>query len=83
MSLRALDIQCLNECINVEWKIGEKLCPIVAFYRAPRQSQKNFKTYIDNFELYLETLSQKNLIFLVAIGDNSTSQGKALENVTS
>ena len=57
--------------------------------------RKNFETFIDNFELNLETLSRKNPFPLVAIGnlivkakvwccnDNTTSQGKALENVTS
>ena len=64
-------------------------------YRSPKQLPDNFETLIDNFELNLETLSQKNLILLVAIGDfnakskfwycndNTTSQGKAFENVTS
>ena len=59
------------------------------------QSQFNFETCIDNFELNLETLSRKNPFLLVAIGDfnakskfwycndNTTSQRKALENVTS
>ena len=38
-------------------------------YRSPKQLPDNFETLIDNFELNLETLSQKNLILLVAIGD--------------
>ena len=95
LPLRVLDIQYLNECINFELKIGDKLCTFVALYRSPSQSQDNFETFIDNFELNLETLSRKNPFLLVAIGDfnakskvwycndNTTSQGKALENVTS
>ena len=59
------------------------------------QSQDNIETFIDNFWLNLETVSRKNPFLLVAIGDfnakskvwycndNTTSQGKALENVTS
>ena len=93
MPLRVLDIQYLNECINFELKIGDKLCNVIALYRAPSQSQDNFEMFIDNFELNLETFSRKSPFLLVAIGDfnakskfwycndNTTSQEKALENV--
>ena len=93
--LRVLDIQCLNECINFELKIDDKLWTFVAMYRSLSQSQEHLQTFIYDFELISETLSQKNPFFLTAIGDfnvkpkcwycndNSTSQGKALENVTS
>ena len=95
MPLRVLDIQYLNECINFELKIGDKHCTFVALYRSPSQSLDNLETFIDNFELNLETLSRKSPFLLVAIGDfnakskvwycndNTTSQGKPLENVTS
>ena len=63
------DIQYLNEGINFELKIDDKLCTFAALYRSPRQSQDNFETFIDNFELNLETLSRKNPFLLVAIGD--------------
>ena len=55
----------------------------------------HFERFIGNFELNVEALSRKNAFLLVAIGDfnvkskfwycndNTTSQGKALENVTS
>ena len=55
----------------------------------------HFERFIGNFELNIEALSRKNAFLLVAIGDfnvkskfwycndNTTSQGKALENVTS
>ena len=95
LPLIVLEIQYVNECINFELKIGDKLCTLVALYRSPSQSQDKFETFIYNFELNLETLSRKNPFLLVAIGDfnakskvwycndNTTSQGKALENVTS
>ena len=95
LPLRVSGIQYLNECINFELKIRDKLCTFVALYRSPSQSEDNFETFIDDFELNLETLSRKNPFLLVAIGDfnaksklwycndNNTSQGKTLENVTS
>ena len=84
-----------NRWQNFELKIGDKICTFVTLYRWPSQSQDNVETFIDNFELNLETLSRKNPFLLVAIGDfnakskfwycndNTTSQGKALEHVTS
>ena len=49
LPLRVLDIEYLNECINFELKVGDKLCTFVDLYRSPSQSQDNFQTFIDNF----------------------------------
>ena len=68
LPLRVLDIQYLNECINFELIIGDKLYTFVALYRSPSQSQDNFETFIDNTELNLENLYRKNPFLLVAIG---------------
>ena len=95
LPLKVVDIQYLNEYINFELKIVDKHCTFVALYRSPGQSLDNFETFIDNFQLNLESLSRKNPFLLVAIGDfnakskvwycndNTMSQGKALENVMS
>ena len=94
-AFKSLRHSILNECISFELKIGDKLCTFVALYRSSSQSQDNFETLIDNFELNLETLSRKHPFLLVATGDfnakskfwycndHTTSQGKALEDVTS
>ena len=83
LPVRVADIQYLNECINFELKICDKFCTNFS------QSQSNFETLIDNFELNLETLSQKIPFLLAAIdyfnakskfwycNDNTTSQRKA------
>ena len=39
LPLRVLDIQYLNECINFELKIGDKLCTFVVLYRSPITGQ--------------------------------------------
>ena len=64
-------------------------------YRSSSQSQDNSETFINKVELNLETLTQKNSYLVVVIGgfnakskicycnENTTSQGKALEDVTS
>ena len=63
LPLKVLDIQYLNQCINFGLKIDDKLCTFVALYRSPSQSQDNFETFVDNFELNLETLTRKNPFF--------------------
>ena len=78
--------------MNFELKIGDKLCTFVALYRSPSQSRGNFEMFI--IKVTNQCLSRKNPFLLVAIGDfnakskfwycndNTTPQGKALENVT-
>ena len=77
--------------MNFELKIGDKLCTFVALYRSPSQSRGNFEMFI--IKVINQCLSRKNPFLLVAIGDfnakskfwycndNTTPQGKALENV--
>ena len=93
MPLQVLDIQYLHECINLELKIGDKLCQFVALYRSPNQTKDKFEKFSDNLELNLGTLPQINPFLLVAVGDfnrkskswyfndNTTSQGNELENI--
>ena len=50
----------LEECINFELKLGDKLCHFVALYRSPSQAQDNFLIFSQNFELTLEKLSENN-----------------------
>ena len=42
LPLRVCDISLLDECINFELKIGDKLCRFVALYRSVSQTQDNF-----------------------------------------
>ena len=60
LPLKVANIQFLQECINFEMKIGEKLCNLVALYRSPNQSQDEFETFAKNLELNLDTISANN-----------------------
>ena len=95
MHLRVLDIQYLHECINIELKIGDKLCYIIALYRSPNQSQDEFEKFSEKLELNLDSLVQNNPFLVVLIDDfnvksknwyknNKCSfEGNIIENVTS
>ena len=51
LHLRVLDIQYLHECINIELKIGDKLCYITALHRLSSQSQDEFEKFSEKLEL--------------------------------
>ena len=44
--LRVCNISLLDECINFELKIGNKLCRFVALYRSPSQTQDDIFSQI-------------------------------------
>ena len=69
LPLRVINIGYLHECLSFEVQIGDKICNFVALYRSPSQSQDNFETFADNFEMTLEILAQKNTFLITAIGD--------------
>ena len=94
LPLRVINIGCLHECLSFELQIGDKICNFVAIYRSPSQSQDDFETFADNFEMTLELLAQKNPFLLTAIKVNARSsnwhnkdktsfEGNTIENVTS
>ena len=89
--LRILSVQ---ECINFEMKIGDKVCNFISLYRSPSQTLDNFETS-KNFELNLENIVHRNPFLVVVIGDfnaksskwhcqdKSTFEGNVIDNITS
>ena len=55
LSLRIIDITYLNESVRFELKVGDKLCSFIALHRSPSQSQDQFKSFIENLEVNLES----------------------------
>ena len=66
--LRIISINYLSECINFEIMIGNKICNFITLYRSPSQNQDDFQAFIDNLEMNLETLAQRNLFLMVVTG---------------
>ena len=69
LPLKVLNISYLKECLNFEFKIGDESCNFVALCRSLSQSQDDFETFSDNFEMTLETLAQKRSFLTRIIGD--------------
>ena len=69
LPLKILNIQYLHECINFEIRIGGKLCRFVFLYRSPSQSQDDFESFANNFELNIDTTTAHNTFLTVFLGD--------------
>ena len=57
ISLKVLDIQLLNECINFEINIDGKACNFLCLYRSPSQTRGTFQKFANNLELTLHALT--------------------------
>ena len=57
LPLRLLDIKYLQECINLELVIGDKLCSFIILYRSPSQTHDDFETFMKKFELNLDEIN--------------------------
>ena len=95
LPLRIININYLNECVRFELMVGDKLCPFIALYRSPSQSQGQFESFKENLELNLSSAVQNNPFLVVLLGDFNakssnwcknditTTEGKAIENISS
>ena len=74
--LRSLDIQYLQECINFDMRIGDKVCNFIFLYISPIQTLDDFETFIKNFELNLENIVYNNPFLFLANGDFNVKWSK-------
>ena len=95
LPIKMLNINFLEECICFDLKIGSKLCTILSLYRSPSQSADEFDNFLNNLNLTMESITQKNLFLTVVIGDfnarsskwwtddKTTREGLKIENLLS
>ena len=69
LPLNIKNIQYLQECINFEIKMKDKLCNFITLYRSPNQCQDDFESFINNFELNLDPVMTNNPFLTVILGD--------------
>ena len=67
--MRVLNVQYLQECINFEMKIGDKVSNSISLYRSPSQTLDDFETFSKSFKLNLENIVHRNPFPVVVIGD--------------
>ena len=69
LPLKILGIHYLQERINFEIMIGGKLCRFISLYRSPNQSQDDFESFTNNFELNIDAVTANNPFLTVVHGD--------------
>ena len=66
----------LQECINFEIKIADKLYNFISLYRSPSQSKDEFESFADNPELNLYSVVRRNPYLIVVLSDfNAQTKG--------
>ena len=68
LRLKVLDIRFLHKSIAF---VGDKLRSFISLYRSPSPSYDDFVSFLDNFELTLDILAQKNPVLMVDLCDLS------------
>ena len=95
LPLKVLNMKHLQECLNIEFSIGQKICRLILPYRSPSQNPEEFNTFLNNLESNLQTVSFSNSFLTILIGDfnakcaswyskdNSTTEVSKLRLLTS
>ena len=84
LPLRILNISNLDECINFEVSIANKISRFIQRYRSPSQKQDEFQEFKSNLEMNLDALSTNNPFLTVMIGDfDAKSSNWYLNDITS
>ena len=60
LPIRLYNISYFQECICFNLMISNKLCNIVSLYRSPSQNSAEFENFINNLNLTLESIIEKN-----------------------
>ena len=69
LPLKVKNIHYLQEYINFEIKIIDKLCNFITLYRPPNQCQDDFESFMNNFELSLDSVMVNYPFLTVVLGD--------------
>ena len=95
LPLTIKNIPYLRECINFEIKIKDNKCNFISLYCSPNKFQDDFESFVNNFELNLDSVMVNNPFLTVVLGDFNaktnlwynnditTYEGSKLDGVTS
>ena len=74
LPLKGLSSNFLQQCINFEVSIGNKICQFIHLYRTPSQSQDEFHDFLTKLEMNLEDSFNSNPFLTTVIGDFNAKQ---------
>ena len=79
LPLKVLSTNFLQECINFEVSIGNKICRFIQLYTTSSQSHDEFHDFLTNLEMNLGDSVNSNPFLTTVIGDFSDKSEKWLE----
>ena len=80
LPLKIKNIHYLQECINFEIKIKDKLCNFISLYRSPNQSQDDFESFFNNLEYNLDSVMVNNPYLTVILSHFNAKSSLWLQN---
>ena len=78
LPIKVNNVSCLKECLNFSLSVYGKQCNITLIYRSPSQSSEEFVTFLSNFELLLDYITNCNPFVSMIIGDFNARSVKQL-----
>ena len=69
-----LSTNFLQECINFEVSIGNKICKFIHLYKTPSQPQDEFHNFLVNWETNQDDSFNSNTFLTTVIGDLMLNQ---------
>ena len=69
LPLKIKNIHYLQEYINFEIKIKDKLCNFITLYHSHNKCEDNFESFINNLEYNLDSVMLNNLFLTAILGD--------------
>ena len=69
LPLTTKNIHYLQEYINFEIKIKDKLCNFIILHHSPNRCKDNLESFINNFELNLDSIMVNNPFLTAVPGD--------------
>ena len=76
LPLKVLSTNFLQECINFEVSVRNKISRFIYLYRTPSQLQDEFHDILTNLEIYLSESFNSNLFLTTDIGDFNAKSNK-------
>ena len=76
LPLKVLTTNLLQECINFEVSVRNKISRFIYLYRTPSQLQDEFHDILTNLEIYLSESFNSNLFLTTDIGDFNAKSNK-------
>ena len=69
LTLIFLNMKHFQECLNIEFSIGKKICRLISLYRSPSQNQEKFNPFFEQFRIQPGNCIPFQPFLTILIGD--------------